>query len=213
MYMKANVNKTGLSGFVWWLNHHFIILLPVMAEGKKVQNIFYYIFIEGPQPALLKFWALPWLTLLISLNDLVCDPRICKQLIWLSFQSNDTDHDEIKTYYSISHTKLTNRGSSSQFIVMWLGLNYKWQIMACKIQVVLTRNLEWCVLSSLFWKPDHSLVWETPGHVQSKENFRLLQVFWTKSIKRGEILRRVAIQCQLHYNKTNPNSALHEVLQ
>ena len=58
----------------------------------------------------------------------------------------------------VSHTDMTNSGVH-KFSVMCLRLNYTWQIMALmvsKIQVVLTRNLEWYVLSSHLWKSHHS---------------------------------------------------------
>lgn len=51
----------------------------------------------------------------------------------------------------VSHTDMTNSGVH-KFSVVCLRLNYTRQIMALmvsKIQVVLTSNLEWYVLSSL----------------------------------------------------------------
>lgn len=68
------MNKTGLSGFVWWLNHHFIILLPVVAQGKKC--------------------TISFIAFLLKDHSLPCYPSICKQLILLSFQSNKIDHNE-----------------------------------------------------------------------------------------------------------------------
>ena len=124
---------------------------------NRIQNLSKVHFLSLSLPSLdfgLIVNGLCWFLTIIF----VCDLSICKQLILLSFQSNKIDHNKWKT--CLTHWHMTNSGVH-KFSVMCLWLNYTWQIMALmvsKIQVVLTRNLEWYVLSSLLWKSHHSVV-------------------------------------------------------